>query len=142
MIYGASSVVGGMAGKVAQVANIHPLICVAGSGANYVSGLINKSKVDVVLYYKDGEEALTRGFRSVLGDRELGYAFSSFSELHSLAKVAKIPVPELLLCYLAEPTPCPMVSGHTCHGWQSLEEAGGPGQGHEARQLWAGDRRT
>lgn len=94
LIYGASSGVGSMAVKLAQVVNVHPLICVAGSGADFVNGLIDKSRGDVVLDYRKGEESYIRGVKSVLGDDELEYALDAISEPSSMPMVAKVLKPE------------------------------------------------
>lgn len=89
LIYGASSGVGSMSVKLAQVVGVHPLICVAGSGSDFVEGLIDRSKGDVVLDYRKGEESFVANVRSVLGNEQLEYALDAISEPSSIAMVAK-----------------------------------------------------
>ncbi|KAK3053536.1 hypothetical protein LTR09_005280 [Extremus antarcticus] len=94
LIYGAATGVGSMAVKLAQIANIHPLICVAGSGSGFVAGLVDGSKGDGIFDYRDGGDALVSGIQSMLGGRELEYAFDAVSEESSLANIAKILKPD------------------------------------------------
>ena len=54
LIYGASSSVGAMAVKLAQLSNIHALICLAGGGALFVQTLISPEKGDTIVSYRDG----------------------------------------------------------------------------------------
>lgn len=60
IIYGAAGAVGSYAIQLAQQANIHPLLCVAGRGIAHVEGLIDKSKGDIVLDYRQGNEQLVQ----------------------------------------------------------------------------------
>ncbi|GAB1317695.1 hypothetical protein MFIFM68171_07905 [Madurella fahalii] len=60
LIYGAATSVGFYALQLALRSNIHPLICVAGRACDYVRPLLDPSKGDVVLDYRQGDEALVR----------------------------------------------------------------------------------
>ncbi|KAK6432959.1 hypothetical protein LTR95_010867 [Oleoguttula sp. CCFEE 5521] len=90
LVYGASTGVGSMAVKLAQIANIHPVICVAGSGCEFASELIDTSRGDVIIDYRQGDKATVEAIKSGLGGRELEYAFDAVSEEHSLANVVKV----------------------------------------------------
>ncbi|KAK3677122.1 hypothetical protein LTR78_003327 [Recurvomyces mirabilis] len=90
LIYGAATGVGSLAVKLAQVAEIHPLLCVAGGGADFVAGLIDESKGDAVFDYRKGDEALVQDIKSALHGQELEYAFDAVSEKSSIANVSKV----------------------------------------------------
>ena len=81
VVYGAAGAVGAYAVKLARLSNIHPIICVAGRGIPYVETLIDRSKGDKILDYRDGNEAVVDGFRKCLKDNEtLQYAFDAVSD--------------------------------------------------------------
>nr|OQO27818.1 hypothetical protein B0A51_04653 [Rachicladosporium sp. CCFEE 5018] len=90
LIYGASTGVGSMAVKLAQIVDLHPLICVAGSGCDFASEHIDESKGDVVIDYRQGDDATIEAIKSVLGEHKLEYAFDAVSEEYSLANVIKV----------------------------------------------------
>ena len=79
VIYGAASAVGAFAIKLASRAGIHPLICVAGKGAAFVETLIDRSKGDTVVDYREGDEGLIKNVKSSLKGQELKYAFDCVS---------------------------------------------------------------
>ncbi|KAK4183302.1 alcohol dehydrogenase [Podospora australis] len=58
IIYGASSAVGIYALQFAQRSNIHPVICVAGQAKDYVRGFIDESKGDIIIDYREGDDAV------------------------------------------------------------------------------------
>ncbi|KAK5164752.1 uncharacterized protein LTR77_009415 [Saxophila tyrrhenica] len=93
LIYGAATGVGSMAVKLAQLVNVHPVINIAGSGCDFVSGLIDKENGDIVFDYRKGDETVFKGVQSMLGGKQLEYAFDAVSEESSLANVAKILKP-------------------------------------------------
>ncbi|KAL3472711.1 GroES-like protein [Aspergillus californicus] len=66
IVYGASTAVGSYAIKMASNSNIHPIIAIAGRGSQYVEGLLDKSKGDAVVDYRDGVESTVKGIRSSL----------------------------------------------------------------------------
>jgi NADPH2:quinone reductase len=57
VVYGASSSVGSFALKLARASNIHPIIAIAGNGSSYVETLLDRSKGDIVIDYRDGPDA-------------------------------------------------------------------------------------
>lgn len=91
VIYSAASAVGAFAVKLASLSNIHPLICVAGQGKAFVETLIDRSKGDVVIDYRDGDEVIVAAIRAALRDGErLLYAFDAISDKGSYQNVAKV----------------------------------------------------
>ena len=56
LIYGAASAVGAFALQLAVKSQIHPILCVAGNGIPFVESLLDKSKGDVVVDYRKGNE--------------------------------------------------------------------------------------
>lgn len=61
IVYGASTAVGSFAVKFARNSNIHPIIAVAGKGSNYVESLLDRSKGDAIVDYREGDEATIKG---------------------------------------------------------------------------------
>lgn len=92
IIYGAASAVGAFAIQLAQLSNIHPLICVAGKGIPFVEGLIDKSKGDVVLDYREGDEKLVQGIKHAVEKfgGKVEYALDAISEKGSYQNVCKV----------------------------------------------------
>ena len=94
-MYGAASAVGAFAVKLLVRANIHPIISVAGRGTGFVEGLIDKSKGDVVIDYRSGDDAVVSGIRdAVPKGQKLLYAFDAVSEKGSYQNVLKVLDPQ------------------------------------------------
>ncbi|KAL8998635.1 MAG: hypothetical protein Q9188_006061 [Gyalolechia gomerana] len=92
IIYGAASAVGAFAIKLAQLSNIHPLICVAGRGIPFVETLIDKSKGDVILDYREGDDKLVQNLKSAVekAGGKVEYAFDAVSENGSYVNICKV----------------------------------------------------
>lgn len=91
VIYSAASAVGAFAVKLAKLSNIHPLICVAGNGCDFVQKLIDPARGDVVLDYRQGSEAIVRGMKAALHDGEkLIYAFDAVADKGSFQNIAQV----------------------------------------------------
>jgi NADPH:quinone reductase-like Zn-dependent oxidoreductase len=61
VVYGASSAVGSFAIKLARNSNIHPIIAIAGKGSHYVETLLDSTKGDIVIDYRNGaDETISR----------------------------------------------------------------------------------
>ena len=92
IIYGAASAVGSYAIQLAQLSSIHPLICVAGRGIPHVEGLIDKSKGDLVLDYRNGDDKLVQGLKVAV--QEYGgkaeYAFDCVSSNGSYINICEV----------------------------------------------------
>lgn len=90
VIYGAAGTVGAYAVKLAMASNIHPLICVAGNSGEFVKSLIDPSKGDVVLDYREGNDALVNGMREALHGLKLQYAFDGVSQHGSWENICQV----------------------------------------------------
>ena len=66
VIYGASSAVGAFAVKLAALGGLHPIIAVAGAGSGYVRTLLDYSKGDLVVDYRNGEAEIVGAVTSAL----------------------------------------------------------------------------
>ena len=104
IIYGAASAVGSFAIQLALLSNIHPLICVAGRGIPHVETLIDKSKGDVVLDYREGDEKLTQGLKEAAKryGGKIRYAFDAISEKGSYNHISEVldPLDGKITCVL------------------------------------------
>ena len=91
LVYGAASAVGAFAVKLLARADVHPIICVAGRGIPYVEGLIDKSKGDVIVDYRKGDDAVVDGIKSAIPQGgKLMYAFDAVSEKGSVPNICKV----------------------------------------------------
>ncbi|KAI8941880.1 hypothetical protein NX059_003076 [Plenodomus lindquistii] len=103
LVYGAASAVGAYAIKLAQLSNVHPIIGVAGRGIPFVESLIDKSKGDVIIDYRNGNEAVVSGIKDALqkaGAQGLYHAFDAVSENGSHTDVVKVLAPESRVTYV------------------------------------------
>lgn len=90
-IYGAASAVGAFAVKFAILSNIHPIICIAGRGKDFVNTLIDTSKGDIVVDYRQGDEGIVNEMQRHLGPGEkLRYAFDAVSDKGSYQNLMKV----------------------------------------------------
>lgn len=91
VIYGASGAVGSAAVQLAVNVDYHPLICIAGaSGESVIKPLIDSSKGDVILDYREGSEKLVENMQAALGKHELYHAFDCVSEHGSSANICRV----------------------------------------------------
>lgn len=91
VVYGAAGAVGSFAVKLATLSNIHPIICVAGRGTAYVESLIDRSKGDTVVDYRDGNDEVVNGLRKALeGSGKLCHAFDAVSDKGSYQNLMKV----------------------------------------------------
>lgn len=84
---------GAYAIKLACLSNIHPIICVAGRAQKFVEGLIDHSKGDAIVDYRNGDEAVVSGIQEALkkaGASEVKYAFDAISEKGSFQNISKV----------------------------------------------------
>ena len=84
LVYGGSSAVGAFGIKLAKLANVHPIIAVAGAGCDYVSSLLDSSQGDAVFDYREGPQKLEEMLRSHLagispGTTSISYAFAAIT---------------------------------------------------------------
>ena len=90
IVYGASSAVGAFTIKLATRSNLHPIIAVGGRGEKFVKSIIDESKGDVFVDYRDGEEKLVEGMKAGLKGAEVYYAYDAISEKGSFQACSKV----------------------------------------------------
>ncbi|KAL8680975.1 MAG: hypothetical protein Q9186_002875 [Xanthomendoza sp. 1 TL-2023] len=92
IVYGAATAVGAYAIKLARLSNIHPLICVAGRGIQFVETIIDKDKGDVILDYRDGNDKLVANMKTEIekAGGKVEYAFDAVSEHGSYDTICKV----------------------------------------------------
>jgi NADPH2:quinone reductase len=93
VVYGGASAVGAYAIKLARLANIHPIIAVAGRGEKFVDGLIDRSKGDTIVDYRNGDEAVVKGIKDALKGQNLHYAYDAVSEHNSYTNIVQVLEP-------------------------------------------------
>lgn len=89
VVYGGSSAVGAFAIKLATQSNIHPIIAVAGKSAPFVEKLIDRSKGDTIVDYREGDEGVVEGIKKALGGKKLLHAFDATSEGNTSLNISK-----------------------------------------------------
>ncbi|UJO16908.1 Trans-enoyl reductase fsr4 [Fulvia fulva] len=91
IIYGAASAVGSYAIQLAQRANIHPLICVAGKSRDHIEKYISREKGDTIIDYRKGPDAIVAAFQKVAQQHgKIEYAFDAVSEKGSYQNICKV----------------------------------------------------
>lgn len=93
VVYGGASAVGAYVIKLAQLANIHPIIAVAGRGEKFVESIIDRSKGDAIVDYRKGDEAVVQGIKGALKGATLNYAFDAVSEHNSYTNIVQVLEP-------------------------------------------------
>lgn len=85
VVYGASSAVGYYTLQLAKRSNIHPLI----------ESVIDRSKGDTIVDYRQGDEAVVKGIRAALQEgQKLEYAFDAVSEKDSELNICQVLDPQ------------------------------------------------
>jgi threonine dehydrogenase-like Zn-dependent dehydrogenase len=91
IIYGVSSSVGFYALQFALRSNIHPILCVAGRASDYIKGFIDPSKGDVVVDYREGDEAVVANLTKALeGKTPIKHALDAVSEGSSANIIGRV----------------------------------------------------
>lgn len=90
LVYGGASSVGAYVIQLAKRSNIHPIIAVAGRGIDFVEGLIDRSKGDTAVDYRNGDEAVVASIKSALDGKKLFYAYDAIAEHGSPTNIAKL----------------------------------------------------
>lgn len=94
VVYGGASAVGAFTIKFAVKSNIHPIIAVAGHGIPYVEALIDRSKGDTIVDYRQGDDAVVQGIKDGLKGRKLEYAYDATSEKGSWTNIVQVLDPK------------------------------------------------
>ncbi|KAH8753269.1 alcohol dehydrogenase [Diaporthe sp. PMI_573] len=90
LIYGAGAAVGAYAVQWARKSRAHPIICVAGQSKAYVKTIIDESKGDVVIDYRNGNDYVVSEIKQVLAGKPLLRAFDVVSEHDSDKLIGKV----------------------------------------------------
>ncbi|KAF1846303.1 zinc-binding oxidoreductase-like protein ToxD [Cucurbitaria berberidis CBS 394.84] len=93
VVYGGAGAVGAFVIKLARLANIHPIITVAGRGEKFVEGLIDRSKGDTIVDYRKGDEAVVQGIKDALKGAKLNHAYDAVAEHNSHTNILKVLEP-------------------------------------------------
>ena len=93
VIYGASSAMGSTVVQYAKRVDVHPLICVVGKGADVVRPLLDPSKGDVIVDYRNGDKAVVQGIRDGCRGMKLWHAFDAVSAHGSWINIGKVLEP-------------------------------------------------
>ena len=96
IIYGGAGAVGSFAIQLAQLSNIHPLICIAGNGISHVESLISAERGDVVLDYRVGNKQLVQDLKDVVkkAGGKVEYAADFISEHNSYQNICQVLAPD------------------------------------------------
>lgn len=90
-MYGASSALGCFIIKLAKASNIHPIIAVAGGSSQYVKTLLDTSKGDTLIDYRNGVEAMQKDVLIALNGVKARHAVDCIS-----SKGTWVPLAQLL----------------------------------------------
>ncbi|KAM5529042.1 quinone oxidoreductase [Fusarium oxysporum f. sp. phaseoli] len=94
VVNGAATAVGAFAIKFATLSNIHPIIAIAGKGIPFVETLLDKSKGDIVIDYRQGADYVNEQLRKAAEGHVISYAYDTVSDKASLETLFKIVSPE------------------------------------------------
>lgn len=98
LVYGASSAVGAFAIKLAKLANIHPIIGVAGAGSDFAKEI----GCDIVVDRRKGQ--VVEDIKAALGGKQLLYALDAVSEGDSIPHIAQVLAPAGKVTVFLPPT--------------------------------------
>ncbi|KAI7191587.1 GroES-like protein [Hortaea werneckii] len=90
VIYGGSSAVGSYAIQLAKRSNLHPIIAIAGKASDFVKGMLDQSKGDVVIDYRKGDDAVKLGIRDALKGHTLQHAFDATAGQNSWQNISDV----------------------------------------------------
>ena len=74
------------------MSNLHPIIAIAGRGTKYVSSIIDSSKGDIVLDYRNGDEVVKAAVRNAVPN--LDYAFDAISTTETISLLGSMLNPQ------------------------------------------------
>ena len=85
LVYDAASLVGAITIQFAKLSGLHPIISVAGSGILFAESLIDKSKGDAIIDYRNDDEAVITKIKSAMksvscAETPLRYYFDAISK--------------------------------------------------------------
>ncbi|KAI8629610.1 GroES-like protein [Xylariaceae sp. FL1651] len=120
VVYGAASAVGAYAVQLAQRSNIHPLICVAGHSTAHVEKLIDRSKGDTIVDYREGDDALVANLEKAADGKPLLYALDAVSEGSSFGNLGKVLAAEGARLATVLPAKDGEIAAHIKHSFTAV----------------------
>lgn len=91
IVYGAASATGAFAIKLLMHADIHPILCVAGNGISFVETLIDPSKGDRIIDYRDGNDAVVTGLTAgIPAGHTCKFAYDAVSGHQSTTNICQV----------------------------------------------------
>lgn len=91
IVYGASSALGAFSIKFAKASNIHPIIAIGGGSKEYASSLLDASKGDTWVDYRQGPESMKKQVKEALGENAALHAVDCISD-----KGTWVPISQML----------------------------------------------
>ncbi|KAF8856593.1 GroES-like protein [Acephala macrosclerotiorum] len=97
VVYGASTAVGAFAIKLAQNSNIHPIIAIAGKGSQFVETIIDRSKGDTIIDYRDTISSIIKKIQEAVttstGNQEVKHAIDAVTVPESAKILSAVVAP-------------------------------------------------
>jgi NADPH2:quinone reductase len=91
IVYGAASAVGAFAIKLLTHASIHPILCVAGNGIPFVKTLIDPTKGDKIIDYREGNDDIVENLAaSIPVGQTCAYAYDAVSDHQSTTNIVQV----------------------------------------------------
>lgn len=90
VVYGGSSAVGSYAIQLANRSNIHPIIAVAGRARDHVEQMLDPSKGDTIVDYRQGDDAIVREITAALRGAKLHHALDATAGQNSFQNLSKV----------------------------------------------------
>jgi NADPH2:quinone reductase len=90
IVYGGSSAVGTYVIQLAKRSNIHPIIAVAGKAQEHVRSMLDPSRGDAVVDYRDGDDAVVQGIKDALQGRKVEHAYDATAGSNSFVNLSKV----------------------------------------------------
>ncbi|KAK4693824.1 hypothetical protein P7C71_g3642, partial [Lecanoromycetidae sp. Uapishka_2] len=93
IVYGASSALGCFAIKLAKASNVHPIVAIAGGSSEYVGTLLDATKGDRLVDYRNGVQTMQKDVLEALGGLKVRHAVDCIS-----SNGTWVPLAQLLDC--------------------------------------------
>ncbi|KAK9315034.1 chaperonin 10-like protein [Lipomyces starkeyi] len=90
VVYGASSALGTFAIKLAKLSNIHPIIAICGASHGVVVDLLDFSRGDRIVDYRQGVEAMKTAVKDALAGLEARHALDAISSKGTWVPLAQM----------------------------------------------------
>jgi NADPH:quinone reductase len=95
VVYGAATAVGAFVIKLLVRADVHPIFAVAGRGIPFVEGIVDKSKGDIIIDYREGNDKVVEKLKAATPNgKKLLYAYDAVSEHNSYQNIVQALDPE------------------------------------------------